>query len=131
MNGPIPDVGIEGPCPCRPDCDAGGEASLRNQKNRNGGESGEEAVDRKQNPGRSVRVDAEDLEDSANQIGIQWRLPGAGAGVPSVRIAEALTQGEGAADAPHLKAEAEVIFSGAGMVLAKGSNSGHLPKKRQ
>src|SRR5229473_1391764 len=52
MNGPIPDVGIEGPCPRRPDCDAGGEASLRNQKNWNGGESGEEAVDRKQNPGR-------------------------------------------------------------------------------
>src|SRR5271169_1657282 len=104
---------------------------MRNQKNRNSGERGEEAVNRQQNPRGSVGVDAENLEDSANQIGIKWRLPGAAARVSPVRIAEALTKRDRTANAAHLKAKAEVIFSGARVVLAENSNRHQLQKERQ
>src|ERR1700728_3689183 len=122
MNGPVPDIGIERPRSSRPECDPRAEGSVRNQKHRNGGERCEQTVDQQQNPRGSISVDAENLEDSADQVGIKWRFPGCRTGVSSVRVAETLSHGDGTAHPAHLKAESEVIFSGASVILAKNSD---------
>src|ERR1700684_1233717 len=112
MNRPVPDIGIEGPGSRRPEGDARPESSMRNQVNWNRSKRSEDAIDGEQHPRRGVRVDAEDFKDSADQVGIGRRLPCTGACMSPVGIAETLPQGNRTAHAAHLKAKAEVVFSG-------------------
>ena len=131
MNRPVPDIGIKRPRPGRPQCNARAEGPVRNQEYRNSGERCKKAIDRQQYPCGCVSVDAKNLEDSANQVGIERWLPGGGTGIASIRIAETLPQSDRTADAAHLKAEAEVIFSGASAILAENSDRHQLQKKRK
>src|ERR1700687_1485325 len=122
MNGPIPDVGTERPRDGRPSGNAFAEGFVRDEKNRDSGERSEQAVDAEQYPRRSLGVDAENLEHSADQVGIERRLPGSGAGVAFVRTAESLTEGDGSANASHLPAKFEVVVAGAGSILMESCN---------
>lgn len=63
-------------------------------------------------PRGRVSVDAENLEDSADQVGIKRRLPRRSAGVAVVSTAEAVAQSDGAAHAAHLPATFEIVVAG-------------------
>src|ERR1700731_3577860 len=74
------------------------------------GGCGEDAVDGEDDPGGCRSVDAEDLEDSGEQKGVEWRHPGGWPGVPGEGVCVAVTGDEGARDAAHLPPELEVVL---------------------
>src|ERR1700688_1390687 len=131
MNGPIPDVGTERPRDGRPSGNTFVEGLVRDKENGNSSERREQAVNAEQHPRRSLRIDAESLEHSADQVGIERRLPGGRAGIAFVRTAESLTQSDRPADATHLPAKFEVVVAGAGSILMESCNRRQLQHKRQ
>src|SRR6202790_2512411 len=131
MDGPIPEVRAKRPGDCGPPGDPVAESFVRDQKNWDAGERREKAVDAQQYPCGRLRVDTKNFKDSADQIGIERRLPGGGAGIAFVGTAEAAAQCDGSADAAHLPAKFEVGVAGAGSILMKGGDEGQGRRNRR
>src|SRR4029077_6355455 len=97
------------PQPRGPDCQLLAETSLGDQENRNTSQRGKEAVDTEQYQCRSVRINPEQFENSGNEKWIERRLPGCRSRGLAERIAETLALREGASNATHFPAKAEVV----------------------
>src|SRR4029077_9853326 len=108
------------------------------EKYRNCRQRVEQAVDGQQHPGRGGGVNTEKLEYTADQIGIERRLPSRRAGGIAIRIGEALTQRDGSSDTAHFPAKGEMVFRRAEAVLMedtdccdlKGQRYEHHPQQR-
>src|SRR5437899_569972 len=122
VNRPVPHVGIQPPRIRRPSRDVLPECLASNQKNGNARERCEKTVDAQQNPRRCERVNAEHLENSANQKGIKRRFPCRRSGIAVIGIAEALPLRDRASDAAHFPAKFEVVIAGASSILMKDSD---------
>src|SRR5271157_4345476 len=131
VDAPIPDIRTQRPGIRRPDGNPLAEGPVRDPEDGDGGQRGKHAVDREQHPRGGKRVDAENLEHPADQERIKRRLPGRGAGVAFVGAAEAVSQSDGAADAAHLEAKAEVVLARPHSILMEYSDRRQLQRKRE
>ena len=100
----------ESPHPGGPQSHTSAKAALSDEENGNANERCKYAVQTQDDKGRGFAVDAEELEDSSEQVGVHGRHPGRGTGFDEQGIAIAVALRDGAGDAAGFKAEQQMVF---------------------